>query len=390
VFAPLGVAPFLTVVAVVALVLDGRRCWQAIRAMKAFACVLAMVGFWAMASSVWSILPEHSLFEGARFLTIGASGLVTVAAMRVMTVSDRQRLIRMLAVSTVATIAVFLIDLSLGDPLVRFAAGIKPDAEVLMTRFDRGTTVLGLLFWPTALGLRSSGRYRLLLLLIAAMLAAFVFIPSSTNRLAAAIGAFVLVLAWWNPRVVAAAAIGGMIVLAAAMPIVMPRAFPTNETVVALHHEAPWIKFSALHRFLIWRFVSERIADRPLLGWGMDASRELPGGHEKIGAELSEPVIPPSSEALPLHPHNAFLQWEVELGAPGAILCLAIAAFVVWRAAVAGVRNRLAGAAALACAAAGLTIALLGYGIWQAWWMSCLWCAAALFSPPAAGTASDS
>jgi len=106
----------------------------------------------------------------------------------------------------------------------------------------------------------------------------------------------------------------------------------------------------------------------------------LPGGHEKIALALSEPVISPVAEALPLHPHNAILQWRVELGVPGTVLCLAVVALIVWRVGFAAFFPPPARTAALACAAAGLTIALLGYGIWQAWWMSTLWCVAALFA----------
>jgi O-antigen ligase len=112
----------------------------------------------------------------------------------------------------------------------------------------------------------------------------------------------------------------------------------------------------------------------------MDASRELPGGHAKLIDTLSEPIIPPLSDALPLHPHNAFLQWRVELGLPATLLCALVVAWVLWRSGASGpapVR-----AASLACAAAGLVIALLGYGVWQAWWMSTMWLAAALLVRP--------
>ena len=40
---------------------------------------------------------------------------------------------------------------------------------------------------------------------------------------------------------------------------------------------------SAAHRLLIWDFVIARIADRPLLGWGMEASRVVPGHRDHPG-----------------------------------------------------------------------------------------------------------
>ena len=59
----------------------------------------------------------------------------------------------------------------------------------------------------------------------------------------------------------------------------------------------------------------------------MDASRELPGGHEDFSKTLPEADIGMAMQAMPLHPHNAILQWQVELGLPGTLLGLAI---VLW------------------------------------------------------------
>jgi exopolysaccharide production protein ExoQ len=379
VYAALGVAPFLAVAAVVVLLLDGRRCWAAIREMRALIALLAALALWAMLSAFWSILPQHSFLEGARLLTICASGLVLVGAMKTLPAAGRERLFTVIAASVVATVIVLAVDVSQGLPMVRWAIGATPGQAVPFERFDRGTTVLGLLFWPTAFELWRVRRRWLLATLAVATVIALIIIPSSTNRLAAAVGIVIWPLAWRAPRFVASALIAGMIVLAVALPVVMPRLLPTNEAIVGLHNDVPWLKFSALHRFLIWRFVSLRIEERPWLGWGMDASRELPGGHEKVAAGLSEPIIPLAAEAISLHPHDAILQWRVELGVLGTVLCLALVAVIVGRVGFAGLTlTGTARATALACAASGLTIALLGYGIWQAWWLSCLWLVGAL------------
>ena len=77
-------------------------------------------------------------------------------------------------------------------------------------------------------------------------------------------------------------------------------------------------------RVAIWRFTTERVVERPWLGWGMDASRMWPG-------------------VIPLHPHNAALQVWLELG--------------------------VVGAACAAVAIAYLTIGALSFGVWQEWWL---------------------
>ena len=381
IFAPLGVAPFLTIVAVAVVILEPHRFWVVIQKRRGWVISLAAVALWGVLSSLWSILPGHSAFEGARLLTIIACGLAAFAGLGGLTADERQTLARVVAISTVVTVAFFVIDeVALDHLLLRHVIGTRPDQPIPLERFDRGTTVLGLIFWPIALTLWTSRRHYLLIGLVLATAAALFLIPSTTNRLAALIGLAVWAVALWLPRLVAGILVLSVMTLVIVMPYAVPRMLPSNEAIVSLHHQAPWIKFSALHRMLIWRFTSERTAERPWLGWGMDASRELPGNHTKLAESLSEPVIPPNADALPLHPHNAVMQWRVELGFPAAFFCALIVTILFWRSGTSAPAS--VKAASLACARSGLTIALLGYGVWQAWWMSTLWLAAALLARP--------
>jgi O-antigen ligase len=121
-------------------------------------------------------------------------------------------------------------------------------------------------------------------------------------------------------------------------------------------------KSSAGHRLLIWSFVGERIAERPVLGWGLDASRAIPGGNTE--ARLGQ-------NWLSLHPHDAPLQVWLELGVPGAVL-LALLLGLFWLR-----LERLNGPwLYLAAAGGSLTAALApvfaAYGVWQEWWIGTL------------------
>ena len=75
---------------------------------------------------------------------------------------------------------------------------------------------------------------------------------------------------------------------------------------------------SIKNRLQIWAFVVDRANERPLVGWGLDASRRIPGAH--IKTSLGE-------EWLPRHPHNAILQVWLELGVPGVILLAMIVGY---------------------------------------------------------------
>ena len=129
---------------------------------------------------------------------------------------------------------------------------------------------------------------------------------------------------------------------------------------------------SAAHRVLIWDFSLARIAERPWLGWGMEAARAMPGGRDRIAeAELRRFGLDAQigwfetvrAERLPLHTHNAPIQVWLELGAVGALLASALVLALGWRATSPG---------AAGAFAAAVAIGSLSYGIWQGWWLCLL------------------
>ena len=151
--------------------------------------------------------------------------------------------------------------------------------------------------------------------------------------------------------------------LAAALAAAFAGAIPAAwlfERVLDLD-QAPWLFRSAQHRVEIWWRAAGRTLETPLLGQGIDASRAL-----KPMGETSQ-FDPLTESLLPLHPHNAFLQVWLELGALGAVLGLAVALLVL-----AGTRRleRDDQPYALASFTAALAMVSTAYGIWQAWWMA--------------------
>ena len=155
---------------------------------------------------------------------------------------------------------------------------------------------------------------------------------------------------------------GGALVISIIAIIAAPLTFARLERLPGLGEMADSFKMSAGHRLLIWSFAGDRIAERPVTGWGLDSSRAIPGGDDPIR---------PGEPWMPLHPHNAALQVWLELGAPGAVL-FALMAAIAWGA-LADVEWPPLFAAA---AGASLTVAFVGcfatYGIWQEWWIGTL------------------
>ena len=123
---------------------------------------------------------------------------------------------------------------------------------------------------------------------------------------------------------------------------------------------------SLQHRMVIWKFTADKIAERPLIGWGMNSAKIIPGGDTDYSVGSGQGEL--QWRALPLHPHNAILQWWLELGAVGALLAGALVVtiiFMIWN-----LPDRFTRMTASACLGSAITISLLSYGAWQSWWLA--------------------
>jgi len=374
VLAPLGIAPLLTVVAVALLIAAPRRLWAARQPLLPLAVLWAALAAFALLSATWSVLPDHSLLEALRLLAIGAEGMIALAAARSLAPRDGWRAGAAAAVGAGLGASLLLFEWATNAALVHWIHGWSSVVAVNQSRYDRGATVLVLILWPAALALR---RWRTLQIAIAAAVALSVYLMPSAASLLAFVGGLVSFgIALRFPRLVAGAFAAGVVIGVVVLPVIVP----SYESTVRIQHAVPWIKVSGIHRLLIWRFAAERIAERPLLGWGMDASRNLPGGKRDFGTTLPGIELSPGHDAMPLHPHDALLQWRVELGIPGTLLCLAIVVWALYRVGWRFSGGREAQAAALGWAATVLVIGLLSFGIWQEWWLSSIFLTASLLA----------
>jgi O-antigen ligase len=373
VFAPLGAAPLLAVAAIATLVFDWRRCGETSGLLKVPAALLAALGIWGAVSASWSILPGHSLFEGLRFLALSLGGLVFFARALATTAEERRRIAAALMLGILVALALLAIERFADAPITRLWLGMPAEQAVPLSRFDRGITVLVLVLWPL---LCAAGPLWQRGAILAAAVAMAVVLASATALLAALASLAAFGLARLAPRAVAGAILAGLLVFSIAIPL----AVPSYDTTVALHEHAPWIKWSGIHRLLIWRFVADRVAERPVLGWGMDSSRDIPGGKVDFRTILPQLHYPSGAQQLPLHPHDAVLQWQLELGLPGLLLGLAILLWTIWQIGWRAPLSPTRRAGALALCLAALTVGLLSFGVWQAWWLSTVWLGASLFA----------
>jgi exopolysaccharide production protein ExoQ len=372
VFAPLGLAPLLALLALTLLAAGWRGALAAARPYAGIAGLLALLSAWGAVTALWSPVPLHSLLESLRFLAIAAAGLLVVSGAQALAGPQAARAGYALIAGLVLALLLLQLERHANQPIAHAIEGLSPDRYIPLSRYDRGLTVLLLLAWPAAAQL-ASRRHLLGLVLLAVATGSTIFaFYSHTCIIAFALALPISVIALRLPRLVARAMLACVLLVAFILPLVAPG----GAGIERIHRRLPMLPASAIHRLAIWRFTADAIAERPLFGWGMDAARALPGGKTPVDRLFPEVTISPLAEALPLHPHDAALQWRVELGLPGTLLALALLGRVLER--LAGMRappwRRALG---LGYAAAALTVALLSFGAWQAWWLSTLWLGAA-------------
>ena len=181
----------------------------------------------------------------------------------------------------------------------------------------------------------------------------------------------------WGRRLLAAfLAIGILVAPSIPQTILNPERLSAMDSVVPTYD---------LPRFYIWAFAAERIAERPLLGWGMNASRSMPGGKERIIDTLRDKTF---GERLPLHPHNVALQIWLELGLIGAALAASLVAGLVLRATAQPMTPRVRATAA-GLIVTGFVEFALSYSAWQSWWLASVFLATAFLIIAAGRDGSD-
>jgi O-antigen ligase len=316
------------------------------------AMLLGCLLVWGTASALWSVDPVRSLVVAVRLAGLFAVGLALAAGASL--VAAPRRLAFLLLIGMMLGIAMVAIELATAGGL----SSLVSDRAYRPTQLNQASISFALLVLPATALLISLGQ-AIFATLFAAVTAVTVYELAGTAAKLVMLAGLAMGLLLYRARPVVA---GVALAISVVAIIAAPLTFARLERLPGLGEMADSFKISVGHRLLIWSFAGDRIAERPLTGWGLDASRAIPGGDDPIR---------PGEPWMPLHPHNAALQVWLELGAPGAVLFALLAAFA-W-----GVLARAEWPPLFAAGAGGsLTIAFVGcfgtYGMWQEWWLGTL------------------
>jgi len=258
----------------------------------------------------------------------------------------------------------------------RFFGNARP--EMLIVESSNLNLVLLMLFWPLAfLAMQRRWIAGVAAAVAAIGLGGFV-VDSNAHIVVLAVSAIAFFAARYWPAGLTRKAILPERV-AAVIAVVVTLAFPLliqwlvkTGLATQIHDNVPR---SWAHRIEIWTYAVERSLEKPVWGWGYEATRHF------------EPIIP-------LHPHNMSLQAWLELGIPGLLLLAAMWGGIFWFMAPKNVApisqsngfielsaissgaveeptvEQRARPYMLAAATAYFTLNTLSYGMWKAWLIS--------------------
>jgi exopolysaccharide production protein ExoQ len=347
-----------------------------VRSLRALAAVVPLLA-WMLASAIWSLDSEASADVMLRVALLFASGTLLVASLGRLPLERLRQPLLATALGFSAAGAVVIVDLALGGHLARFLHEPRLDGSDPALAYGRAATLHAILMVPVLVGLLRLGAPRFAAVYALLGIVAILDTSSLSAKTALAAGLLTLAAVLILPQLrwIGLTLLG---IAALASPLIFPVPLSSEETCWLADH-----KPSALHRLEIWSFVAEHIKQRPIAGWGLDAARRLPGGTARLLIHHCDAAEQPDgialwSQTLPLHPHNAILQVWLELGGIGVALGFGPLIFWISRAfRVPTWRTRLAQATIAGTAAAAVSVGLVSFGIWQEWFLSGLFIAAA-------------
>ena len=330
---------------------------------RPLALALAAITAWCLVSSSWSFDPLSAAGLALRVALLLAVLCYLVALAGLLQAPQRRRVALALAAGFLVTVALLVIDLAFGGPVMDLLQGPAKTDYATLSRLNRGVSTLAILVWPLAALAWAGGSRAAALAAPPALLLPVLFSQSSASilGLAAALPA-ALLAALGRPvaRAVTALAViftlfGSPFVAVVAIDAGLERNEALQET--------------ARYRLHVWHVVSTRIAERPVFGWGFDATPKLPVDDFTPFRE--------GGKVIPSHPHNGALQIMVETGVIGSLLVLALLVLVARRIDRMEPARR---ACAIAMLVTVLGIAATGYGITQSHWIAVIGAAAAIFT----------
>ena len=364
----------LLVATSLALLFDGRNRVGILTALPRLPILfIAALAAWSLVTVSWSPDPLTSIGLWGRVAGITLCGMLLVASARKLTQYERVKLDGAFVAAGVLFVVLFAFELVTAGILSRAAIALwkdftpwESDMPRMSILLNRASVALAIISWLCALAIfrRYSVRWAgLFMVIVLINLFAQNVLASPVALLC---GAAIFAIVYGNSR-------WGVTALLVALFVVNLGLFVTVSEVAQMDREEAVpldINNSWMQRIYILDFVYDRVAERPLFGWGFDASREI--GRDVVSGPRLRPGVFSTVSAIPLHPHNQWAQVWLELGLLGLLLSAGLVVTMLIR-----ISTLHAGRSIIATAVAAATVYLLignlSFGMWQNWWLAIAW-----------------
>jgi O-antigen ligase len=322
-----------------------------------------MLPLLGIVSATWALVPSDAISTGMKF---GGYFIIAILVGFVLcrtTKEEKRKIYQSTAIGLLITFPICLLDILLdGSISAPFKSSLyAPDI------YNRGTAITVCLIFPLAVGLSRFFNKWLVFGFLVLCLGMIFGLFMEASKLAVIISAIIFITVKWQPRLFWPVVV---------IPLLIAFAFPfLFLTTFSEAHQCQLtnLKASAMHRVMIYQFGAKNVMENPWFGWGMDASRSIPGGSkeiEKISCKNPDGLTTEISfgDNLPLHPHNAGLQIWLELGVFGSVLLIVSVLLLIKRfEEELNSDNGRAVLAATFCSA--YIIYSISFGLWQSWLM---------------------
>lgn len=326
--------------------------------------VLSLIVFGGF-SSFWSVEPLISLSLTLRLLANFVLGVSWCALLLQQSFERVQTVLRFLIAGVCVAAVLLLVDYLLHNPWQALLQISSAKAFVPLA------IMLTIAAWPIALWFSEKYNPLISILFLISMALLLLIIDCDTAPLAIIIG---LIIGSLGYRWVFLTTRFGQII-STVFILSLPFMLSSYLTFERIHQINEKIHaFSHIHRLYTWQNISQKIEKKWALGYGLDTSR-----HETVGGEMKDWLLTKHNgervfihtKAIPMHPHNAPLQWWLELGILGALL----GAFINYQCLgyIRSLQNSIKAALTLGLFINVSFIAYVNLGFWQNWWLSSLW-----------------
>lgn len=350
---------------------DNRKPWTWDALSPALVPVLTLFALSAL-SAFWAINGPEAFERAVKIFAVLLSGVALYSLCRTLPVKNIVALWWLPPLITALSALLLIFEYCFDYPVFRLLRDLPPDTNVSLSELNRSTVSLCLISLPAMMllycGVRSKGwgrhqAFGLTSGFVLLLLPVLMMTDSQSAQLAFLLGVLTLTLAPVGRR---AFWVLAAIVLCAGMlsaPWLAQYLFSlTPQDGAAIHQHASFInRTNYLPRLELWDSVSRYTLNSPWVGYGMDATRYVPAFDSK---QMYQPGV------TLLHPHNAALQIWIEFGALGAMLAAAGLAYLCKK--LSALPDQLSKRLGLAVFVGIIGVGIVGYGLWQAWWIGLL------------------